>query len=138
MPVILNVSLSISLSSPALATVKVSYTIKSDPVYNDDGFWRESVELYGAGAAGNYVAIPGSQIYGPQQYFQRQHLQFTRNLEKTFPITLFLQPNQSLRTLYYSTVMATAKATPTEIQSISHPSNIVPLVVPKPMVTLKL
>jgi hypothetical protein len=137
-PVILNVSLSISLPSSSSATVKVSYTIKSDPVYNDDGFWRESVELYGAGATGNYVAIPGSQIYGPQTYFQRQHVQFTRILEKTFPITLFLQPNPSLRALYYSTVVATAKATPTEIQSISAPSNIVPLAVPKPMATVKL
>ena len=138
MPVILDVSLSISLPSPASVTVKVNYTIKSDPVYNDDGYWRESVDLYGAGAAGYYVAIPGSEIYGPQQRFQRTPVQFIRNLEKTFPITLFLQPNQSVRTLYYSTVMARAKATPTEIQSISHPSNIVPLVVPKPMATLKL
>ena len=141
MPVILDVSLSISLPSPALATVRVNYTIKSDPVYNDAGVWGESVELYGASAAGQYVLIPGSQIHGPQQVFNGR-FQFARSLEKTFPLTLFLQNTspipQGFRPLYYATVMARAKATPFAIQSISQPSNAVPFVAPKPMATLKL
>ena len=109
MPVIQNVSLFISQGVPsaAFATVKVNYTIKSDPIYNDEGVWWESVDLYGASATGQYVVIPDSQILGPHQIFHGSHLQFTRTLEKTFPMTLFLQPNQSVRTKY-STVMARA------------------------------
>jgi hypothetical protein len=142
-PVIQNVSLFISQGVPsaAFATVKVNYTIKSDPIYNDEGVWWESVDLYGASATGLYVVIPDSQILGPHQIFHGSHLQFTRILEKTFPLTLFLQnPSlklQGVRPLYYPTVKAIARVTPFAIQSVSLASNGVPFVV-QPMPTLKL
>jgi hypothetical protein len=142
-PVIQNVSLFISQGVPsaAFATVKVNYTIKSDPIYNDEGLWWESADLYGASAAGQYVVIPGSQIRGPNQIFHGSHVQFTRTLEKTFPMTLFLQTtslmHQGVRPLYYATVKAIAKVTPFAIQSVSLASNGVPFVV-QPMATLKL